>query len=44
LMDYYEDVSKLVVSALSRPKEIQEPNRSSLSLARSLNSEGREEF
>ena len=26
LMDYYEDFSKLVVSALSCPKEIQEPN------------------
>jgi TetR/AcrR family fatty acid metabolism transcriptional regulator len=26
LMDYYEDVSKLVVSAISCPREIQEPN------------------
>jgi TetR/AcrR family fatty acid metabolism transcriptional regulator len=44
LMDYYEDVSKLVVSALSYPNEIQEPDRSSLSLARSFNPEKREEF
>jgi TetR/AcrR family fatty acid metabolism transcriptional regulator len=44
LMGYYEDISKLVVSALSCPREIQEPNTSSLSPASSLNPEKRREF
>jgi TetR/AcrR family fatty acid metabolism transcriptional regulator len=36
LMEHYEDISKLVISAVSCPREIQERNKSSLSLATSL--------